>query len=203
MADGGCSGDEASIGASSGPTGDPAAHPLDAAASGLATGGRAAFEGLYELMADRLFRVALRMLGDHHEAQDAVQQAFLELARSADFPAEGRSLQAWLYTSVRFNCLDARRYRDRRPAVPFSQVPDYAEDDPDYDLGLDPQLEAALKLLSPDQRLVLHLKHVEELDGNEIAQIMDSSRGAVYAMAARAERRVRHYLERESTRGRP
>ncbi|MEM7323178.1 MAG: sigma-70 family RNA polymerase sigma factor [Actinomycetota bacterium] len=173
-------------------------HPSNAIAGQLAAGDPTSFEELYDLMSDRLFRVALRMLDDFHEAQDAVQQAFLELARTDNRPTDGSSLEAWLFTSVRFNCLDTRRYRGRRPSIPFSQVPERRGDVPDYDLGFDPQLEAALKLLTPDQRLVLHLKHVEELDGNQIAEIMDSSRTAVYAMAARAERRVRHYLEHSS-----
>ncbi len=178
-------------------------HPLDNVARELEGRSSVIFEHLYDIMADRMFRVALRMLGDFHEAQDAVQQAFLELARTPDLPTEGRSLQAWLYTSVRFNCLDTQRHRDRRPAVPFSQVPDTTDEPLDFDLGLDPALEAALQLLTPDQRLVIHLKHVEGLDGNEIAEIIDSTRVAVYAMAARAERRMRHFLERSGESGRP
>lgn len=120
--------------------------------------------------------------------------AFLELARAKELPSEGRSLQAWLYASVRFTCLDTQRYRRRRPAVPQQQLPE-AEGEDEYSLGLDPQMEAALALLTPDQRLVVHLKHVEGLDGNQIAEIIGSNRIAVYAMAARAERRMRRYLE--------
>ncbi|MEM9563988.1 MAG: RNA polymerase sigma factor [Actinomycetota bacterium] len=178
-------------------------HPLDDVARDLGSRTPAIFEHLYGLMADRMFRLALRMLGDFHEAQDAVQQAFLELARTDELPAEGRSLQAWLYASVRFNCLDIQRYRGRRPAVPFAQIPETVNEPPDYDLGLDPSLEAALALLTPDQRLVIHLKHVEGLDGNEIAEVIGSTRAAVYAMAGRAERRLRHYLELRGKSGRP
>ena len=80
------------------------------------------------------------------------------------------------------------------------QVPEKVDEPADF--GLDPSLEAALELLTPDQRLVVHLKHVEGLDGNEIAEIIGSTRGAADAMAARAERRLRHYLELRADSGR-
>lgn len=175
-------------------TGEILFHPLDAVVRELSTGDPAAFEHLHGLMADRMFRLALRMLTDRQEAEDAVQQAFLELARAEETPSNGPKLQAWLYSSIRFTCLDTQRTRNRRPAIPHDEVPETRGEDA-YNLGLDPALEAALALLTPDQRLVIHLKHVEQLDGNQIAEIIGSNRVAVYAMAGRAERRMRRYLE--------
>lgn len=169
-------------------------HPLDAVVDGLANRSPASYERLYDLMADRLYRLAFRLLSDRQEAEDAVQQAFLELTRTNDPPTRGPSLEAWLYASVRFTCLDTQRTRSRRPAVPHEQVPEIDGED-EYDLGLDPQLESALALLTPDQRLVIHLKHVEGLNGYQIAEIVGSNRIAVYAMAGRAERRMQRWIQ--------
>lgn len=173
-------------------------HPFDVLVSGIASKESAAFSDLYSLAADRLFAFAARMLGDHHESEDAVQQAFLELARTDSPPDSGRRLEAWLFTSVRFTCLDTLRARARRPAVPTDHVPEIDHVDR-YEFGLDTVLESALSHLTAQQRAVLHLKHIEGLDGEGIAEILDITRMAVYATAARGERRLRQLLQLTET----
>jgi len=168
---------------------------LDVLVAGVAAKETAAFGGLYSLMADRLFAFAYRMLDDHHEAEDTVQQAFLELARAGDPPDSGRSLEAWLFTSIRYTCLDILRARVRRPAIPTDHVPETDHED-QYEFGLDAVLESALSSLTAQQQAVLHLKHIEGLDGEGIAEILGITRMAVYASAARAERRLRQLLHR-------
>ncbi len=152
-----------------------------------------AFTELYELTAERLFRFAHRMLRDRGAAEDAVQHSFLELVRARPRLSSDRSLEAWMFKSVRFTCLDEIRRRTRRPEIPSDQLPDHGEED--ALLAIDPDLEQALADLTPEQQEVLHLKHVEGYDGGEIAQIVDSNRTAVYAMAARAEARLRKLLD--------
>ena len=162
-------------------------------ASRISSGEPMAFTELYELMAERLFRFAYRMLHDRGSAEDAVQHAFLELVRARPELEADRSLEAWLFKSVRFTCLDEIRRRSRRPEVPTDQLPDTGSED--MVPLIDPALEQALSALTPEQQEVLHLKHVEGYDGAEIAQIVDSNRTAVYAMAARAEARLKKLLE--------
>jgi RNA polymerase sigma-70 factor (ECF subfamily) len=152
-----------------------------------------AFAHLYELLADELFRLAHQLVGSRQEAEDAVQTTFLELVRVDSPPVGGTELQAWLRSSIRYSCLDAHRVRSHEEDVANADLPIGDEED-HYDLGFDPHLESALSLLTPEQRLVIHLKHVDGLDGREIAQITGTSRMAVYAMAARAERRLRRQL---------
>lgn len=166
---------------------------IDALMPGLKRGRPEAYNQLHALIADRLFRGAYRLLEDRQEAEDAVQEAFLELIRAGCPPDEGRSLEAWLHTSIRFTCADQFRRRQRRPSSPRADVPDQTGED-EYWLGYDPELERALAALTPMQRLVIQLKHVEGLDGHAIAEITNNSRGAVYAIAARAERRLGRLL---------
>ena len=173
-------------------------------AQGLARGAPDAYDRLYEAVADRLYAFAYRFLDDQQDAEDAVQQAFLELAqtsrsRDGEVPTGGRSLEAWLFASVRFTCIDIVRRRARRPEVPHDRVPevgDAVEDETRYAIGLDPALERALSQLTPEQRQLIHLRFVEGLDGQQIADIMDSNRVAVYAMGARAQRRLKNLLTR-------
>ncbi|MGH1489885.1 MAG: RNA polymerase sigma factor [Acidimicrobiales bacterium] len=170
-------------------------HHLDGIAESVAHKDPEAFDRLYERMSDRLFGFAFRFVSDPEDAQDAVQQAFLELAQATDHPTNGRSLEAWLFASLRYNCIDVLRSRSRRLEVPHEHVPD-VDDEDHYDLGIDPSLEQALTSLTPAQRELMHLKYVEGLDGQQIADIMGTNRVAVYAMSRRAERRLKNILTR-------
>lgn len=169
---------------------------LDALLSGVRRGAPEAFADLYTKLADDLNSFAYGMLRDSRAAEDAVQQAFLELVRGAPkIRGDGRSLRSWLYKSVRFRCLDELRRRRRRPET---LVGDFLDADhpavEDRVLEFDHELEAALAQLTPDQRAVLYLRHVAGLSGQETAKAMRSTRAAVFATAARAERRLRNLL---------
>ncbi|MCL1587189.1 MAG: RNA polymerase sigma factor [Actinomycetia bacterium] len=171
------------------------APDLDVLVDGIRERSEAAFSDLHHLMSNRLVSFAYGMLRDRQAAEDAVQQAFLELASTAQsFRGDGRSLRSWLYRSVRFNCLDEVRRRERHPERPTDELPDIASMDSDMELGVDPILEMALQELSEQQRSIIILKHVLGFSGDEIARILGSNRAAVYASAARAERRLKKLL---------
>ena len=185
------------------PPTDGGGHPLDPVVDGVRARNATAYARLYDLTADRLYAIAYRLLADRQEAEDAVQQVFLHLARLANPPQRGTTLESWLLNQVQEICLQVTRKQTRPATILHRSVPDVDGED-QYDLGLDPHLEAALALLTSEQRLVIHLKHVEGLDGHQIAEITGTSRMAVYAMATRAERRLRHHLGAvEQTRPRP
>ncbi len=166
----------------------------DSLATRLAAGDAMAFTELYERLGNRLFAFALRMLRDRHDAEDAVQHAFLEFVRARPQLHQARSVEAWMFKSVRFTCLDEFRRRGRHPEAPTDQLPELASFD-EVPATMDPELESAIALLTDEQVQVIHLKHVEGCDGDEIAEIMGSTRPSVYAMASRAESRLKKLLD--------
>ncbi len=169
--------------------------PLDHLVPGVRERDDQAFAELYEAMAGPLLAFAGRMLRDRGAAEDAVQQAFLELARAADrFEGDGRSLRSWLYRSVRFEVLDEVRRRRRHPEEPREQMPDRPFGEA-FDDGMSPELESALAALSPRQRAIMLLRHVHGFDGAEIAEILGSNRAAIYAAGSRAEATLRRLLD--------
>lgn len=179
-----------------------AEEALDDLVDGIRLRSEEAFSAVYALTADGLASYAHGMLRDRPAAEDAVQQAFLELTRAApSFRGGGRSLRAWLYRSVRFTCLDEIRRRGRRPEVVTDTVPDAGYTD-ELDLS-DPALQEALLSLSERQRSLLVLRHVVGLPAAEVAKVMGTNRSAVYAATARAERRLRGMLETVESEGRP
>ncbi len=160
---------------------------------------RARDEGAYAVAyahtADPLASFANGIVHDRSFAEDAVQQAFLELVTaSPSIEGDGRSLRAWLFRSVRFSCLDELRRRRRRPEALTDRPPERTVPaDADAEMA-DPDLVAALQRLSDRQRTLLALKHIVGLDGNEIVDVVGGNRAAVYAATARAERHLRKLL---------
>jgi len=153
-----------------------------------------AFATVYRLTASALASFAFGMLHDRRAAEDAVQQAFLELVKAAPtIRGDGRSLRAWLFRSVRFTCLDELRRRSRHREELTSVVPEPPAADFEQG-GTDPELEDALRRMSDRQRTLLVLKHVVGLSGDEIAKIVGGNRAAAYAATARAERKLRSLL---------
>jgi RNA polymerase sigma-70 factor (ECF subfamily) len=168
---------------------------LDAIMDGIRSRDDAAFAVAYQHTANPLASFANGIVHDRVFAEDAVQQAFLELVKAApSLKGDGRSLRAWLFRSVRFTCLDELRRRSRRPEALVAQLPDRGEerqldDDPD------PGLVGALDQLSERQRMLLILKHVVGLDGREVADVLGGNRTSVYAATRRAERHLHKLLD--------
>ncbi|MGI9610526.1 MAG: RNA polymerase sigma factor [Acidimicrobiia bacterium] len=176
---------------------DTSEHPLDTWVDGIRSQSDEAFRHVYEATADGLVSFAFGMVSDMKTAEDIVQQAFVELVKTAPrFRGDGKGLRAWLYKSVRYGCLDEYRRRSRRPEIPSDEVPEpEGFHDPASLHGLDPALDQALSQLSRRHRTLVLLRHVVGLSANETASVMGMTRKAVYSATDRAEIRLRRLLE--------
>ncbi|MEU7869654.1 sigma-70 family RNA polymerase sigma factor [Dactylosporangium sp. NPDC049140] len=141
----------------------------------------------------RLRAMALRLLGSADEADDAVQEAWLRLAR-ADAAAVA-NLGGWLTTVVGRICLDLLRARRHRGTEELDE--DAAGDaDPERDALLAESVGAALGIvldtLAPAERLVFVLHDIFAVPFEEIAPIIGRTPAATKMLASRARRRVRN-----------
>lgn len=145
--------------------------------------------------------VAYRMLGSVHEAEDAVQEAWLRLNR-ADVADVG-NLRGWLTTVVSRLCLDMLRTRaSRREDALDVHVPDpiitsiTREDEkgPETSAMLADSVGVALLVvlekLDPAERLAFVLHDVFGMSFEEIAPVVDRSVVATRQLASRARRRI-------------
>lgn len=183
---------------------DPDQAALDGVVDGLRARDPDAFRACYELTSRLLISVAYALMGNRVDAEDAAQDAYLALVRAApELRGDGRSLRAWLVRATRNAAIDRLRARGRRPEQLRADLsaPDSSrgvlvgpDDVPEAEMPLDPEMLAALDLLTTDQRSVLVLRHVVGLSGGEVAQVLGISRAAVYALCARAERAMRTTL---------
>ncbi|MFC0041551.1 sigma-70 family RNA polymerase sigma factor [Actinomadura rayongensis] len=147
----------------------------------------------------RLRGVAYRMLGSLHEADDAVQEAWLRYSRTDTSGIE--NLGGWLTTVTGRLCLDMLRSRASRSEEPLEwHVPDPVVSPAD---GADPEQEAllaesvglalyvVLDTLAPAERLALVLHDTFAVPFEEIGAILGRSPNAAKQLASRARRRVR------------
>jgi RNA polymerase sigma-70 factor, ECF subfamily len=153
----------------------------------------------FEANRPHLREVAYRMLGSLSEAEDAVQNVWLDLTRADTDAIE--NLGKWLTTVVARVCLDMLRSRSSRREKPYGVSP------PDSLVrradGIDPAKEAliadsvglallvVLDALTPAERVAFVLHDIFELPFGEIARIVDRSPPAARQLASRARRRVR------------
>ena len=145
----------------------------------------------------RLVGIAYRMLGSLSEAEDAVQDAWLRLARADE--AAIRDLEGWLVTAVARQSLDALRARQARSRE-TSQLPEplvTAREtlDPEAAAMLGEAIGLALLVvldrLAPAERLAFVLHDVFGMRYDEIAAILGKTPAATRQLASRARRRVR------------
>lgn len=143
--------------------------------------------------------VAYRMLGSLSEADDAIQEAWLRLARSDERQID--NLGGWLTTVVGRVCLDVLRARKRRGEEPLeARLPDPVVGRED---GSDPEQQAlmadsvglallvVLESLTPAERLAFVLHDMFGLPFEEIAPIVDRTPATAKKLASRARQRVR------------
>jgi len=146
----------------------------------------------------RLRAVARRMLGSVHEADDAVQEAWLRMSRHG--PEGIANPAGWMTTIVARVCLDLLRSRQTRREEPLDGT---GPDDLAAGENIDPAAETllvesvgvamlvVLETLTPAERLAFVLHDMFGISFDEIGRIAGRSPAAARQLASRARRRVR------------
>jgi RNA polymerase sigma-70 factor (ECF subfamily) len=148
----------------------------------VGSGDRAAFEELYSRFARPVLGLALRMLGDHGRAEDAAQETFAAVWRSAKtFRPERGSGSAWLFAVARHAIVDRARQRvDPLVAEPVEQAsPEAGPVEVAEQSWLSWQVQTALSRLPERERTVLELAYFSGLSQSEVASYLDVPLGTV------------------------
>lgn len=172
------------------------ANPADAAAD------------LFRLYADRIYHLALGLLGDESLAEDVVQETFLAAMKNRHQFQGRSSLSTWLYR-IAFN--EAHEILRKRVEAPLAEEND-GDDDAPYphpeilvDWKLSPeemlsdrelrhQMDLAIRELPESLRAVFLLRDVDDLSTDETAETLGLSPGAVKVRLHRARLRLRETL---------
>jgi RNA polymerase sigma-70 factor (ECF subfamily) len=152
---------------------------------------------IYDAFSPAIYAYAMRLMGDVDLAEDCVAETFSRLLlalRNGGGPSE--NLRAYLYRVAHNWVTDY--YRRRRPETSLdAELSAGSEGDPHITTvqALENQeVRRALSLLTPDQRQVIALKYLEELDNAEIARVLRKPIGAVKSLQHRALASLRRIL---------
>jgi len=167
-----------------------------------ATGDKTTMPSWDELVrqhADRVYRLAYRLSGSQHDAEDLTQETFIRVFRSVQNYQPG-TFEGWLHriTTNLFLDMVRRRSRIRMEALPedYDRVP---ADEPNpeeiyHDSRLGPDLQAALDSLAPEFRAAVVLCDIEGLSYEEIGATLGVKLGTVRSRIHRGRQALRDYL---------
>jgi RNA polymerase sigma-70 factor (ECF subfamily) len=176
------------------------AHLTDEALLSLvASSDEQALAELYDRFGRVAYGLALRILRDEALAQDAVQEAFLGIWRSADrFLAERAKASTWVLTFVHRRAVDLVRREDRRRGEPLERAPEAAAPataEDEATLGFQRRLvQQALAQLPPEQREALELGYYGGLTQSELAEQLGQPLGTIKSRMFSGLSRLRDLL---------
>lgn len=178
-------------------------------------GSTAAFEALVRRHDRSVLRLALRLVGSEEEARDIYQETFLRVYRGLGRFRGECSFRTWILRVVTNLCLDHLRRPALRLEQPLLAVPEgdagggrpadsglqVADERPGHDpdrvvrsVETRRRIEAALRRLSPRERLVFELRHYEGLRARDIGEVLETSEETVRNCLLRAHKELRAAL---------
>ena len=155
-------------------------------------GDEVAFDSLVGPLVEPGYRLALTMLGNPAEAEDAIQEATIKAWRNLGTLRPGSTVRPWFMTIVANHCRSQRRSRwwsvlrmdaPERPQPGFEEATVRRAD-----------VSRALARLDPDDRLVLHLRYLMDMSIEDVGRVVGISPEAAKSRIHRAAARMRPML---------
>ena len=181
---------------------DVARAQLNAAMAKLAAGDRAALETIYQATSAKLFGICLRILGDRNEAEDALQDVYVNLWRSADrYDPERASPISWLATFARNRAIDRMRSgKVQRGAVSVDEASAISDDAPLADIIIegeqrDARIHHCLGTLEERQQDAIRTAFFEGATYAELAEARDVPLGTMKSWVRRGLAKLKRCLE--------
>ena len=159
--------------------------------------GKSKFVQVYEAYQGLMFHTAFRLLGKPQDAEDAVHEAFLYLAKNISKISEpvSQKTKAYVVLIVESRAIDQLRRRQRRPTVPLEDWQGI-ETQP---RGESPLADCMLRLPAVERQL-LWLKYYQGYELKEIGPMLGLSYDAVTRLHRRAKEQLRELYEKERSR---
>lgn len=148
----------------------------------------------------KLYRFALRITGSVHEAEDVVQEVLEKVWKtSPDHSENVQNWEAWCMTLTRNRSLDKTRSQSLRRTAPLENLAERKTDtvspaDAAESRDLADSIKKMMQELPEKQRLVMHLRDIEELSYEEISETLSISLDQVKINLHRARKTVRERM---------
>ncbi len=152
---------------------------------------------------DRIYRMAYRLMGNREESEDIVQEVYLKLWGLRSELDKYDSIEALSIRVTRNLCLDyLRRRKTSQNAMNSERTrgEDIHSETPEDSLERKEEKEVVLSLIAalPEpQRSLVHLRHIEEKEYDEIASMVNMNVNAIRVSISRARKQMREILEKK------
>ncbi|MBM7855008.1 RNA polymerase sigma-70 factor (ECF subfamily) [Desulfohalotomaculum tongense] len=157
-------------------------------------GDAAAFLKLSKQYQQPLYRTAMGMLGNEHDAADAVQDAFLKAYRDIGKLRDPRQFRSWLYRILINRCIDI--LRQRRRTTPVERV--WLSDPVENNIESRVDISQAVAELDEQHRAVVVLRFFQDMKIDDIALVLNCPVGTVKSRLYRALKKLKLLLTKDS-----
>ncbi|ALX47498.1 RNA polymerase sigma factor SigW [Lentibacillus cibarius] len=171
-------------------------------------GDQLAFSELIDFYQHRVYRICFRLIGNHHDAEDLAQTAFLRAYQNINSHDNNKKFSSWLFRIATNLTLD--RLKMKKPdyyldaevfnadgMTMYNRIPANNQLPEDQVIGREMLdiIQKAMFGLSPEYRLAIIFKYLEELSLKEISDIMQIPIGTVKTRIHRGREILRKQLE--------
>lgn len=159
-----------------------------------------AFHELVKKYQERLYWHIRKIVMNHDDTDDVLQNTFLKVWRNIDNFREESSLFTWLYRIATNESITFLNSKKRKNMLSLNDVTDYLMEnltsDPYFEGDrMQMELQKAILQLPEKQRIVFNLKYFEEMKYEDMAHVLDTSVGALKASYHHAVKKVEEYLK--------
>ena len=158
-----------------------------------------AFTGIVKKYQEKLYWHIRRMVVDHDDANDVLQNAFIKVWKGLANFREDSQLYTWLYRIATNECLTFLDQQKKRASVSLNDdengLSNKVKADENFDSSkLEWKLQLAIQQLPERQRLVFNLRYYDEMPYEEMSRILETSEGALKASYHHAAKKIEDFL---------
>ena len=158
-----------------------------------------AFTGIIKKYQEKLYWHVRRMVIEHEDANDVLQNMFIKVWNGLDNFREDSQLYTWLYRIATNECLTFIELQKKRASVSLSDVENGLSSrlkaDKNFDANkVEWKLQLAIQQLPEKQRVVFNLRYYDEMPYEKMSRVLDTSEGALKASYHHAVKKIEDYI---------
>lgn len=148
---------------------------------------------------ERIYWHVRKMVVDHDDADDLVQEIFVKVWKNLGSFREDAKLFTWIYRIATNECLTFLKRKKRKYLIPIHDVEQELSEKLDQDISISGdevqlKLQKALLTLPDKQRLVFNMKYFDDMKFTEIAEITGTSVGGLKASYHHAVKKIEEFI---------
>jgi RNA polymerase sigma-70 factor (ECF subfamily) len=158
-----------------------------------------AFTGIVKKYQQKLYWHVRRMVVDHDDANDVIQNVFIKVWKGLDGFREDSTLYTWLYRIATNESLSFLEQKKRKGTISLADneadLSETVRADKDFDASkLEWKLQLAIQQLPEKQRAVFHLRYYDEMPYSEMSSVLETSEGALKASYHIAVKKIEDFI---------